>query len=71
MRGVGFAHASVLNGDVNEGTVNVLGHVLLITADVEVGPVFEPFPHLFAVFLQSVLDIDFFLLVTGQAVVNL
>ena len=65
MSGVVFGHAAVLNGDVDEGTVHVLCHVLLVAADVEVRPVLEPIPNFLAVLLESMLDVDFLFLVTG------
>ena len=64
MGGVVLGHATVVDGDLNQGPVNILGHVLLIATDVEVGTAFKPFPDFSAVFLQAMLNVDFLLLVT-------
>ena len=55
----------MVDGNLDEGTVNVLGHVLLIAADVEVRTALKPLPYLSAVFLEPVLNVDFLFLVSG------
>ena len=44
--------------DVDERLVDILGHVILVAADIEVGPSFEPHPDLGGVLLHQVLDVD-------------
>ena len=45
MRCVVFRHAAVVDGNLNQCPVNVFGHVLLITANVEVSATLKPLPN--------------------------
>lgn len=48
-----------------KGGVNVLGHAGGISADVEAGAVFQPFPELFAFLDHEMLNVYLLLLVAG------
>ncbi|SVA30213.1 uncharacterized protein METZ01_LOCUS83067 [marine metagenome] len=43
--------------------MDILGHIVLVAADVEVCPFIEPFPHFGSRLLEAVLDVDFLVLV--------
>ena len=64
MCGIVFGHTAVVDGDLNEGTMDVLGHVLFVTANVEVSASLEPLPYFGAMFFEAVLNVDFFFLVS-------
>ena len=65
MRSVVLGHATVVDGDLNQGSMNVFGHVGLVATDVEVGASLKPFPNFCSVFLEAMLNVDFLLLVAG------
>src|SRR5690606_22169626 len=50
-------HAAVAFDDAAEFGIDVCGHALLVAADEELGPIFQPRPDVGAVLAHAVLDV--------------
>ena len=59
-----FGHTAMFLSYIDQSTMNVFGHVLLVTTDVEVCSVFKPFPDFCTMLLEAMLNVDFLFLIS-------
>ena len=52
-------HFAIFGANGNEHLMYVLGHVILVSADVKIPSTANPFPDFLAILLHEVLDVDF------------